>query len=137
LLDTLQIKRVDEAVIVTGGVQPYDISIDTTGNVVMVSAVDYDGCTSTKQFILSSLTEAVRDGIKIYPNPASTEIYLDLIESQDAMAHLRIVSLHGQVLKQVQNAGLINISTLNEGVYILQIELAGGAQVNKRVLVLR
>jgi hypothetical protein len=137
LLDTLQIKRVDEAVIVTGGVQPYDISIDTTGNVVMVSAVDYDGCTSTKQFILSSLTEEVRDGIKIYPNPASTEIYVDLTERQDEIAHLRIVSLHGQVLKQVQNAGLINISTLSEGVYILQIELAGGAQINKRVLILR
>ena len=137
LLDTLQIKRVDEAVIVTGGVQPYDISIDTTGNVVMVSAVDYDGCTSTKQFILSSLTEAVRDGITIYPNPASSEIYVDLTESNDQIAHLRIVSLHGQVLQQARNAGRIAVSTLSEGVYILQIELAGGAQINKRVLILR
>jgi hypothetical protein len=137
LLDTMQIKLLDEAVIVTGGVQPYDISIDTTGNVMMVSAVDYDGCTSTTQFILSSLIEEVRDGIKIYPNPASTEIYVDLTESQDAIAHLRIVSLHGQVLQQARNAGRITVSTLSEGVYILQIELAGGAQINKRVLILR
>jgi hypothetical protein len=32
---------------------------------------------------------------------------------------------------------VIDISTLSDGIYILQIELADGVQINKRVLVLR
>lgn len=137
LLDTMQINLVDEAVIVTGGVQPYDISIDTTGTVMRVTVVDFDGCESTTQFILSSLSEEVPDGIKIYPNPASTELYIDLTGSNHQIEHLRIVSINGQVQIQSRKADFINISTLSEGVYILQIELAGGAQINKRVLILR
>jgi len=137
LLDTMQINLVDEAVIVTGGVQPYDISIDTTGTAMTVTVIDFDGCESTTQFIVNSLTEEVPDGIKIYPNPASTEIYIDLTGSNNQIEHLRIVSINGQALIQSRKADFINISTLSDGVYILQIELAGGAQINKRVLILR
>ena len=137
LLDTMHVNRVDEEVIVTGGVSPYDISIDTTGDVLMVTVVDFDGCESTTQFILSSLTEEVPDRIKIYPNPASTDFYIDLTGSNNQIENLRIVSIHGQVLKQTRKAGRINISTLSEGVYILQIELAGGEQISKGVLILR
>jgi hypothetical protein len=50
---------------------------------------------------------------------------------------LRIVSIHGQVLNQSRKADRINISALSEGVYILQIELADGKQIRKRVLILR
>lgn len=137
LLDTMQISLVDEGVVVTGGVQPYDISMDTTGGVVMVTVVDFDGCASSTQFILTSLTEKVPDGIKIYPNPASTEIYVDLTGSSYQIENLRMVSIHGQVLNQSPKADRINISALNEGVYILQIELAGGAQISKRVMIMR
>jgi hypothetical protein len=137
LLDTMHINMVNEEVIVTGGVQPYDISIDTTGDVVMIVVVDFDGCESTTQFILSSLTEKHPEGLKIYPNPASTEIYIDLTGGNLQIEHLRIVSMNGQVLHQSRKADLINISTLSEGVYILQIELASGELINKRVLILR
>jgi len=136
-LDTMHINMDNEEVIVTGGVQPYDISIDTTGNVMMVTVVDYDGCETTTQFILSSLTEEVPDGIKIYPNPASTEIYIDLAGSHHQIEKLRIISMYGQVLNQTQNAYSINISTLSAGVYILQIELTGGEKISKPVLILR
>ncbi len=137
LLDTLLISMVEEEIVVTGGVQPYDISIDTTGNVMTVKVVDFDGCESTAQFTLSSLTEEAPEGIKIYPNPASTEIHIELTGSNNQIENLRIVSMHGQVLNQSRKADRINISALSEGVYILHIELAGGEQISKRVLVLR
>jgi hypothetical protein len=137
LLDTMYINMDNEEVIVTGGVQPYDISIDTTGNVMSVTVVDFDGCESTTQFILSSLTEEVPDGIKIYPNPASTEIYIDVTGSHHQIENLRIISMFGQVLNQSQKSYSIDISTLSEGVYILQIELTGGEQISKTVLILR
>jgi hypothetical protein len=75
--------------------------------------------------------------IKIYPNPASTEIYIDFTGSNNQIENLRIVSIHGQVLNQSRKADRINISALSEGVYILQIELADGKQIRKRVLILR
>jgi hypothetical protein len=137
LLDTLQINMVNQEVIVTGGVEPYDISIDTTGNIMMVTVVDFDGCESTNQFVLSSLNEEVPDEIKIYPNPSSTEIYIDLTKSNNQIEHLRIISVNGQVLIQSGKADLINVSALSEGVYILQIGLAGGKQISKKVLILR
>ena len=137
LLDTLQINMVNQEVIVTGGVEPYQISIDTTGNVMTVAVVDFDGCGSTNQFTVTSLTEENPQGIKIYPNPASTEIYIDLTGSNEQIENLRIVSINGQVLIKSGKADLINVSALSEGVYILQIELAGGELVSKKILILR
>jgi hypothetical protein len=137
LLDTLQINMVNQEVIVTGGVEPYQISIDTTGNVMTVAVVDFDGCGSTNQFTVTSLTEENPQGIKIYPNPASTEIYIDLTGSNEQIENLRIVSINGQVLIKSGKADLINVSALSEGVYILQIELAGEEQISKKVLILR
>jgi hypothetical protein len=140
LLDTMQISLANEAVTVTGGVRPYEISTDTTGNIMMVTVVDFDGCTSTTEFTLSSSTVEVTDGIKIYPNPSSTQIYIDFTgsDSSSQIEGLQIVSINGQLLQVYgKNNRIIDISALNEGVYILQIELAGGAQINKRVLILR
>jgi hypothetical protein len=137
LLDTLQINMVNQEVIVTGGVEPYQISIDTTGNVMTVTVVDFDGCGSTDQFTITGFTEENPQGIKIYPNPASTEIYIDLTGSNEQIENLRIVSINGQVLIKSGKADLINVSALSEGVYILQIELAGGEQISKKVLILR
>jgi hypothetical protein len=137
LLDTLLISMVGEEIVVTGGVQPYNISIDTLGNVMNVTVVDFDGCESTAQFIISGLSEKEMDRIKIYPNPASTEIYIDVTGSNNQIENIRIVSIHGQVLIQSRKADRINISALTEGVYILQIELAGGEQESKRILILR
>jgi hypothetical protein len=128
---------VAQEVIVTGGVEPYQISIDTTGNVMTVTVVDFDGCGSTNQFTVNSLTEENPQGIKIYPNPASTEIYIDLTGSNEQIENLRIVSINGQLLIQSGKADLINVSALSEGVYILQIELAGEEQISKKVLILR
>ena len=131
------ISMVDEEVIVSGGVPPYDISIDTTENVMTVTVVDFDGCESAVQFTITGLSEEDMERIKIYPNPASTEIYIDLTGSNNQIENLRIVSIHGQVLNQSRKADRINISALSKGVYILQIELTGGEQIRKRVLILR
>lgn len=137
LLDTMIINLVDGEVIVTGGVQPYDISIDTTGNVIIVTVVDFDGCEASAQFTLTSLTEEEPEGLRIYPNPASTEIYIELTASNEQIENLQLVSIQGQVLYQSRKADRINISALSEGVYILQIKLASGVQISKRVLILR
>ncbi|MDX2245427.1 MAG: M60 family peptidase N-terminal accessory domain-containing protein [Bacteroidia bacterium] len=138
LLDTLNIIMVDDEVIVTGGVEPYDISIDTTGNVKTVTVIDFDGCESTIQSTITSLSEEDIAGINIYPNPASTEIYIDLTGSNNQIEHVQIISMNGQVIKPYRKTDqAIDLSTLSEGIYILQIELTSGIRMNKRVSILR
>jgi hypothetical protein len=138
LLDTMNVNLINEEVIVTGGVKPYEILMDTTGNVQTVSVIDFDGCESSVQYTLSSLTEEDIEVIRIYPNPASSEIFIDLTESNHEIVNVQIVSINGQVLKHYRNPDhIIDISALNEGMYLLQIELAGGKKLNKRVLILR
>ena len=138
LLDTMNITMVNQEVIVMGGVKPYDISIDTTGNIMTVTVIDFDGCESTGQYTLTGLAEEDNKGINIYPNPASSAIHIDLTGNINQVERLQIVSINGQVVKSYRKTDrMIDISTFSNGVYILQIELAGGEQINKRVLILR
>jgi len=138
-VDTMNVNLINDVVIVTGGVEPYEITIDTTGNIMTVTVLDFDGCESSVQFPVLGLSEEDQDmvEVKVYPNPASTEIYVDLTESSIQVENLRIVSITGQVLNHSRNAYRINVSALSEGLYILQIELAGGEQISRRVLILR
>ena len=138
LLDTMNVNMISGAVSVTGGVEPYNISIDTTGNVQTVVVIDFDGCESTTQYTLSSLSEENIEEVRIFPNPASTEIYIDLTGTSKQIESLQIISINGQIFRQYQkNSSSIDISTLNAGVYILQINLAGSEKINKRVLIMR
>jgi len=138
LLDTMTVNLENEEVMVTGGVEPYNISMDTAGNVQTITVVDFDGCASSVQYILSGLTEEDLEALRIYPNPASAEIYIDWTGSSNQIERLQIISTNGQVVKHYRKPDrAIDMSTLSEGIYILKIELAGGVQINKRVLVLR
>lgn len=138
LLDTLSISLVNEEVVVTGGVAPYDVSVDMTGNIKTVTVVDFDGCEVTAQYIISGWLEEDEAEINVYPNPASTAMYIDFTGDSNPIARLQIVSMSGQVLRRHQNADrMVDVSGLSDGMYILRIELDGGVQINKRFVILR
>lgn len=59
------------------------------------------------------------DNISIYPNPAKTELNLNV--SQNDKNELSISNLLGQVLIKSQNQNRIDISNLTNGIYILAI----------------
>jgi len=138
LLDTMNIDLINGEVIVTGGVEPYDISIVINGNIQTVTVIDFDGCEATAEFLILGLSEELMQGIRIYPNPASTEIHIDVTDSSRQIENLQMISINGQVVKKYQKADrILDVVTLSNGIYILKIELADGAQINKRVMVLR
>jgi N-terminal domain of M60-like peptidases/Secretion system C-terminal sorting domain len=138
LLDTMNITMVAGEVIVTGGVEPYDISIEITGDVYTVTVIDFDGCEATAEFPILGISEELLQGIIIYPNPASTEIHIDVTDPSFQIETLQMIAINGQVIKQYQNTDrILDINGLSNGIYILKIELADGAQMNKRVIVLR
>ena len=138
LLDTMIIDVVDEEVIVIGGVAPYEITIDINGNIQVVTVIDFDGCETTAEFPILSLSDELMDGIKIYPNPASTDIHIDLIDSSLQIKTLQLISQNGQLINEYQKSDrILDVTSLNTGVYILNIELTDGSQMNKRIIILR
>ena len=138
LLDTMDIDIIDEEVIVIGGVEPYNISIDITGNIQTVTVIDFDGCEVTAEFSILGLSEELMQEIRIYPNPASTKIHIDLTDSSRQIENLQMISINGQVVKHYQKTDrIIDVAKISNGIYILKIELADGTQINKRVIVFR
>lgn len=138
LLDTMSIEIIDEQVIVIGGVEPYDIIIDIDGDTQTVTVTDFDNCQATEQFPILGVPQQGMQGIRIYPNPASTQIHIDVIDNSRKIETLQMISINGQVVKKYLNAErLLDVTALSKGIYILKIEMADGAQVNKKIIVFR
>ncbi|MBT8191076.1 MAG: T9SS type A sorting domain-containing protein, partial [Bacteroidia bacterium] len=72
--------------------------------------------------------EPVLESIKLYPNPVSQVLNIDVISSESAGAVINILNPNGQLLKKESinvdrglNTNRIDIRELNSGIYILQI----------------
>ena len=63
--------------------------------------------------------QTIRPTIKIYPNPARTELYLSI--SQTDKSEVSVSNLIGQVLIKTQNLNAIDISNLPNGIYMITI----------------
>lgn len=136
ILDTMKVTSVNDNIIVTGGVEPLEISIDTIGNIRTITVVDFDGCVSSIQNTIISSTAKDLSGIRIYPNPASTAIYIDMEKSNSSIINSKILSMSGQLISLYQKDNRsLDISMLQAGIYILQIELESGVKINKKILV--
>jgi hypothetical protein len=137
-LDTLNINLVNDDVVVTGGVKPYDVSVVVSGNIKTITVTDFDGCTSTAAFMSSSVLEENTDGVKIYPNPASGDIFIDFPADYPPVEQLQIISINGQVIRKEQKVTpVIKVSDLTDGLYVLRIDFADGRQLFKRIAILR
>ena len=128
LLDTLKVNMISEEIIVTGGVEPYDISIDVTGNIQTVTVVDFDGCESTVQYTLSSLSELEKENLQVFPNPTAGDIQIDFGAIQEQVS----ISLFDQIgrLIQTQNVPATELVGYRlpepKGIYFLNITFSDG-----------
>jgi photosystem II stability/assembly factor-like uncharacterized protein len=60
--------------------------------------------------------------LTLFPNPASNTIYLNLDSEKDLNASFRILNLNGQVVQQGEVRQVLNIESLQKGIYFLQVE---------------
>src|SRR5690606_24723216 len=64
--------------------------------------------------------------LKVYPNPATDKIRIDLSEDLHRNAQYKLFSLSGKMMQTgVVQDGTIEISGLASGMYILEVETAG------------
>ncbi len=76
------------------------------------------------------------DELNIYPNPAYSEIRLNL-EADDQLSGLRIYSISGTLVKSLEVnsiSGGVDISDLAKGIYILEAVLSDKRSIRKKFL---
>jgi hypothetical protein len=62
--------------------------------------------------------------IKVYPNPASNTVYFSLGDETLSRTEIKIIDLSGKtmIIKTLDHEGSIDISSLNNGLYLIQIK---------------
>lgn len=121
------------------GFYPTTIGAFGTGNVT-ISATSPTGLAGTYYFGIDSIVLGTTQvdalsGISIYPNPASTELNINMVDGISENTKYTIFNNLGQTLKSVKvnsNSDLkINTASYSQGVYIIKIEKDGNAKTLK------
>jgi large repetitive protein len=91
--------------------------------------------------VISARTISQADHLEFYPNPASDRVQLEMIDLQNEEVNIQIYNISGQVVLHEQfraNSGILNttldVSRLNGGVYILQID-DGNQKFNSKLVI--
>lgn len=90
---------------------------------VRQSVADYQA----ENCMLVSTDEVLESAIQIYPNPVANYLNIRTADSWDANTQVAIHNISGQVIKRMQlnaEAATLDLSALQTGVYLLQIEQA-------------
>lgn len=99
--------------------QTYTASMNDTFYVVVT---DGNGCSKeSAPFIVNNLSvsqiSAAGNSIHVYPNPASSIVYIDAAIN----VNVSVRSVDGRILLQQNNVKSVNISNLATGIYMLQV----------------
>jgi hypothetical protein len=85
---------------------------------------------NTLQFSVQSLTSAYNlsreQKIKVYPNPASSEITIECTDMNNKTVNYKLYNITGKCIMEGQrkreNNFTVNVSSLNNGIYLLKID---------------
>jgi hypothetical protein len=111
-----------------------------TGNYA-VSITDGSGCSAVSGCTLVMVTgtkEAILSkGISIYPNPAKG--WINILNSNSVpISKISLISLSGHVIKEINpdGAAKVDVSFLDQGVYMLKMKM-NGLDVVKKLIILK
>ena len=112
------------------------------GEVVVLSASDLDNNSINSGFISgATITTEVLEvsnvdllNVKVYPNPTTTMITVDVMDIQLSQMVIEIVDMNGKVVSKGTYAGIsnkigINASNWENGNYILQLKDISGNRI--------
>lgn len=99
---------------------------------------DYGGgCsdTATYNIPVSTLVAGLNNNfaLNLYPNPASTTVYIDYASAVNVSLH----SLDGKEVLQANAVHQFDVSGLSAGIYLLQVKDSKQQMINRQVLVIR
>jgi|GEM_PF-712218 len=86
--------------------------------------------------IIETKIQLETKGLKIYPNPAQTEINLLIKEAK--IVQYELYNIQGQLIRSTQNINdnkqIINVQELSRGFYILKVKLDDRSITNKNII---
>jgi PKD repeat protein len=116
-----------------GCTNTFEITLNTDGS-------SLTGNVTASALVLSTenTQKIAPEEVKLYPNPVSNLLFVELPESIQPDAQLRILDARGQIVLQPAQAGAdnqqeISVSNLPAGLYFLQLETTDGF-INKRFI---
>jgi hypothetical protein len=74
-------------------------------------------CDPNNSFLSENIIDLIPE-ISIYPNPSKDVIFINI---QEEIKILKIISLKGKVIKNLEPKNNINISFLEEGMYLINV----------------
>lgn len=133
---------------ITGGTPGYTTSPSSLTNLTpgpySITVTDNNGCTSTQSFTVSFGSGVNNissiNSVHVYPNPTSSELFVDVTLKDASDLNISVYSLTGSlvyngkfnhILTQVINIPMGNLAS---GVYTLQVTAPGETKTNKVVV---
>jgi len=79
--------------------------------------------------------------MNLYPNPASTELFVSISNFEKPISTIQLFDLTGRLVKEITNVNMnqkhVEIGDLNNGMYHLTLKLTDGLTATKNVVVAR
>jgi len=133
---------------VAGGMAPFTFDWDNDGTgdnddsedltdlstgTYNVTVVDDFGCESTHQVSITvdAISNSIEQFVDVYPNPTTHFINIDLKENNSA--NYRLINLVGENIESsniTNQNNKLDVSTLENGIYFLEIEIGGKKMIN-------
>jgi hypothetical protein len=102
----------------------------------------YDYCVGTDEecALISSIRDIERDHVKVYPNPASTTLRIEVREpyDQNSIINIRLMSNDGQEIYNEREIGSnvyqLEIEELESGMYFLMVNMQSGQKFVRKII---
>jgi len=121
--EELIISLEDDAIVISGGVEPYEIILDETVDEVRTIVVgDANGCVTSAEFMTTNTTDSeFNDQLKLYPIPAKDILNIDYGGLVRENSLIRIIDLQGQVkMYKSGSPKQLDVDELAPGLYLFQ-----------------
>lgn len=88
---------------------------------------------------IATLTEKAE--LNVFPNPATTELNISINKEQKPVSTIRLFDITGRMTKEITGLNSltqkIDVSEINNGIYLLSIKLTDGTTATQRVVIER
>ena len=117
------------------------VDFPTQDSRYMVEAVDSNGCAEKEDIWVyvdscnTSVNELFNNQLKIYPNPTSDKVNIEL--PKGIVVNINLTDLKGRVIHQRKNVlkyHIFNTKDLAKGTYLIKIESTEGEYIRKLLI---
>ncbi len=84
---------------------------------------------------VDGVSEDVLSQVSVYPNPASDYLMIDLGEMSEAIDKIRMIDIRGRAIDMERSSKQIDLSAMQNGLYILEFLDQGGEVIGSRRVV--